>query len=106
MSYLIAHYVSYDKFSVRHRNFIATLTAGKEPTSFKEAMKDDGWRKAMQEEIRALENNGTWVMESLPSDKKALGSKWVYKVKFKSDGSIERLKACLVTTPKGVIYCT
>ena len=96
MPYPIAHYVSCDKFSVKHRNFIAAVTAGKEPTSFKEVMKDDGWRKAMQEEISALENNGTWVMEYLPPGKKALGSKWVYKIKFKSDGSIERLKARLV----------
>ena len=96
MPYPIAHYVSGDKFSVKHRNFIASVTAGKEPTSFKKAMKDDELRKAIQEEISALENNGTWVMEYLPPGKKALGSKWVYKIKFKSDGSIERLKARLV----------
>ena len=50
----------------------------------------------MQNEIRALENNDTWTMEDLPSGKKALGSQWVYRIKYKSDGSIERLKSRLV----------
>ncbi|XP_021744832.1 uncharacterized protein LOC110710799 [Chenopodium quinoa] len=67
-----------------------------EPRNFKEAMKDEGWREAMQKEISTLENNHTWVMEKLPPGKKALGCRWVYKVKLNSDGSIERLKACLV----------
>lgn len=50
----------------------------------------------MKKEIRALEDNGTWCMESLPVGKKALGITWVYKIKYNSDGSIERLKARLI----------
>lgn len=50
----------------------------------------------MQCEIQALENNGTWVIENLPPTKKALGCKWVYKIKHNSDGTIERYKARLV----------
>ena len=50
----------------------------------------------MTDEIRAPENNRTWMMTHLPSSKKALGCKWVYKIKHKSDGSIERFKARLV----------
>jgi hypothetical protein len=50
----------------------------------------------MQREISALENNETWVVQSLPAGKKALGCKWVYKIKYNSDGTIERLKARLV----------
>lgn len=38
----------------------------------------------------------TWSLEPLPSDKKALGSQWVYRIKYRSDGSIERYKARLV----------
>ncbi|CAH9079595.1 unnamed protein product [Cuscuta epithymum] len=59
-------------------------------------MTDAGWHEAMQNEIRALENNHTWVMESLPPGKKELGCKWVYKIKYHSDGTIERLKARLI----------
>ncbi|GKB29773.1 retrovirus-related pol polyprotein from transposon TNT 1-94 [Tanacetum coccineum] len=44
----------------------------------------------------ALERNGTWTIENLPKDKKALGCKWVYKIKCKSDGAVEWFKARLV----------
>lgn len=94
--YPMANYVNCDKFSLRHRIFIAAITKCVEPRSFKEAMLFAGWREAMQKEIQALIDNGTWVMEYLPSNKKALGSHWVYKIKYNSDGSIERLKARLV----------
>ncbi|CAH9119111.1 unnamed protein product [Cuscuta epithymum] len=67
-----------------------------EPTSFQEAVKDAGWREAMRAEIRALEENHTWTMQPLPSGKRALGCRWVYKIKYHADGSIERLKARLV----------
>ncbi|KAL2922825.1 Retrovirus-related Pol polyprotein from transposon TNT 1-94 [Bienertia sinuspersici] len=94
--YPLAHFVNCDTFSLRHRVFIAALDAGVEPCTFKEAMKHEGWRAAMQKEITALEDNETWVMQELPPGKKALGSKWVYKIKHNSDGTVERLKARLV----------
>lgn len=47
-------------------------------------------------ELSALEKNGTWILTTLPADKKPIGSKWVYKIKFKADGSVERYKARLV----------
>ena len=50
----------------------------------------------MDKEIAALKSNNTWIECELPAQKKAIGCKWVYKVKLKSDGSIERLKARLV----------
>lgn len=50
----------------------------------------------MEEEIKALESNGTWQLVSLPPSKKPIGCKWVYKVKHKVDGTIERYKARLV----------
>lgn len=50
----------------------------------------------MKLEIEALENNGTWTVETLPPNKKAIGSKWVYRIKYHSDGTIERYKARLV----------
>ncbi|KAK2979325.1 hypothetical protein RJ640_013289 [Escallonia rubra] len=52
--------------------------------------------KAMQREIQALENNETWEIEDLPPGKKALGCKWVYKIKYNFDGTVERNKARLV----------
>jgi len=50
----------------------------------------------MTKEIRALEDNKTWEFATLPHGKTALGCKWVYKIKYNADGSIERYKARLV----------
>ncbi|MCH86991.1 hypothetical protein A2U01_0007855 [Trifolium medium] len=94
--YPIAHYVNCDRFTLAHRAFLAAIEQEKEPISYSEAVKDHRWREAMQSEIRALENNETWRIVPLPPNKKALGSKWVYKIKRKSDGTIERFKARLV----------
>ncbi|XP_059277811.1 G-type lectin S-receptor-like serine/threonine-protein kinase At4g27290 [Lycium ferocissimum] len=59
-------------------------------------MKKEHWRKAMQQEIQALEDNGTWTLEIFPPDKKALRCIWLYKIKYNSDGPIERYKTRLV----------
>lgn len=50
----------------------------------------------MQSELEALEANNTWLLTSLPAGKKAIGSKWVYRVKYKQDGTVDRFKAHLV----------
>lgn len=50
----------------------------------------------MNKEILALENNHTWYIVTLPKGKNAIGCKWVFKVKQKADGTIERYKARLV----------
>ena len=48
------------------------------------------------EEIRALEKNGTWEVMTLPRGKKPMSCKWVFIVKYKADGTVERYKARLV----------
>ncbi|KAE9596295.1 putative RNA-directed DNA polymerase [Lupinus albus] len=67
-----------------------------EPSSYQEAVLDPLWQQAMNDELSALHKTGTWTMVSLPPDKRAIGSRWVFKIKIKSDGSIERYKARLV----------
>ncbi|XP_016690739.1 uncharacterized mitochondrial protein AtMg00820-like [Gossypium hirsutum] len=76
-----------------------------EPQSFKETVRDAGWSDAMQKEICALEDNNTWSVETLPPRKKTLGSKWVYKIKYNSDGSIDRLKARFVFFGNHQVEC-
>jgi len=53
-------------------------------------------KKAVEEEIRALENNNTWVLTPLPSGKNPVGCKWIFTLKYKADGSVHRFKARLV----------
>ena len=50
----------------------------------------------MNEELSALQKTDTWELVPLPSGKRTIGSRWVYKIKTKSDGSVERYKARLV----------
>ena len=55
------------------------------------------WKKAILDEISALEKNKTWDVVSLPKEKTTVGCKWVFIVKCNSDGSLHRYKARLVT---------
>lgn len=66
------------------------------PKNFAEAMRDDRWKNAVGSEIDSLELNETWTIEDLPKGKKVIGCQWVFKIKHKSDVSIERYKARLV----------
>jgi hypothetical protein len=50
----------------------------------------------MKTELDALAKTGTWELVDLPPLVKPIGSKWVYKVKYKADGTVERHKARLV----------
>ncbi|RVW28219.1 Retrovirus-related Pol polyprotein from transposon RE1 [Vitis vinifera] len=61
-----------------------------------EALKFQEWKKAVQDEIDALEKNGTWTITDLPVGKRPVGCKWIFTIKYKADGSVERFKARLV----------
>ena len=50
----------------------------------------------MQEKIQALQENHTWDLMTCPPGVTPIGCKWVYSVKFRSDGSLDRYKARLV----------
>ena len=95
-SHPISAYVSDAVFSEKHQVFLAAITAGVEPRSYKEAMRDPRWNASMSDEVVALERERTWDVTDLPRGKKALSNKWIHKIKYNADGTEERLKSRLV----------
>lgn len=71
------------------------LTAA-DPTSFDDAVKNEGWLTAMKEEMEAISRNNTWELSTLLEGKKAIGLKWVFKSKFNPDGTLLRKKARII----------
>jgi hypothetical protein len=67
-----------------------------EPTCFTTAAKSPAWRKAMNLEFDALLQNQTWTLVPSHPSQNIIGCKWVFRVKRKADGSVERHKARLV----------
>lgn len=92
----ISDYYTTARFSESHCSYLTALSLTVEPRSFKEAVLHDVWKKAMRFEIDALELNKTWDLVPLPPGKTALGCKWVFWIKLKADGTLERYKARLV----------
>lgn len=72
-----------------------------DPTTFDVDVKEQKWKKAMDEEIVAIEKNNTWELAELPKGQKTIGFKWVYKTKLKENREVDKYKAHLVA--KG--YC-
>ena len=54
------------------------------------------WVKAMEKEMKSLQENEVWDLVELPRGRKPVGSKWVFKVKTDEDGNVEHYKARLV----------
>lgn len=65
-------------------------------TSVAEALRDQKWVAAMNNEHRALLQNKTWHLVPPSKGKNIIDCKWVYKMKTKTDGTIGRYKARLV----------
>ncbi|GJW11243.1 ribonuclease H-like domain-containing protein [Tanacetum coccineum] len=76
--------------------FVTQLNKTREPKTYFEDFKYPHWTDAMNQEIDALLRNGTWEIVELPEGRKAIRSKWIYKIKFRSSGEIDRYKARLV----------
>ncbi|KAF3772145.1 Retrovirus-related Pol polyprotein from transposon TNT 1-94 [Nymphaea thermarum] len=92
----IGNFVSYSRLSTDYKCFVSSLAVVVIPRNAIEAQGDTKWSHAMKEEIEALDRNQTWEVVDIPEAAHLVGSKWVYTVKYKPDGNIERYKARLV----------
>lgn len=95
-SYPLTNYVSFHRLSPVHQAYLTKVAAEHEPISYNEAMRDPRWNNAVIVEADALDKNHTWDVTDLPPRKVAIGCKWVFKIKYRADGTIERFKARLV----------
>jgi hypothetical protein len=86
----------YNEYMAHHYSYMARVAEVREPESYEEAAEDANWLTAMQEEMHALAENETWDLVDAPKGVKPIGWKWVYKVKYNADGTINRYKARLV----------
>ena len=73
-----------------------TLFADCDPVTFEEAVKNEHWNQAMDEEMHAIEKNKTCELTTLSYGKKPIGVKQVYKTKYKPAGEIDHYKVRLV----------
>ena len=67
-----------------------------EPKGIEEALKDQEWKEAADSEYQSLMENETWKLVKLPTGRKPVGCKWIFKTKRTSEGKVERYKARLV----------
>ena len=95
-------FTSVEEFNAKGYNPLLIPT----PTTLKEVEKSplrDLWREAMNQEFTAQISNGTWTYTPLPPGCKAIGCKWVFKVKIEG-GKLVKLKARLVAQGFGQVY--
>lgn len=78
-----------------YTTYMTKLTEAK-PSTFEEVVNHQEWKDAMNEEYQSIMKNGVWEIIPMPKDKYVVTSKWFYKIKPASDGSIYKYKARFV----------
>ncbi|XXG51938.1 hypothetical protein AAC387_Pa03g0390 [Persea americana] len=85
-----------DWYGFTHTSLMTTLSSISIPSSYLQAVQQNCWNQAIKEELDALDQNHTCDIVECPSAVKLIGCKWIYWIKLKSDGSLDRHKARLV----------
>ncbi|KAL5722216.1 hypothetical protein ACHQM5_005762 [Ranunculus cassubicifolius] len=84
------------KDGTRKPRVFLTNISNSVPTCFSQAVLHEPWRKAMSHEYNALVQTNTWTLVPPRPHQNSVGCKWVYKLKYNADGTLERYKARLV----------
>ena len=100
----ISQFVSYGHLSSSLHAFTTSLNSTIVPKFVQKAMSISGWKSTIEAKMSALSNNAIWYLVTRPPRKTTVGCHWVYTVKYLSDGSIECLKARLVSKGYTQIY--
>ncbi|XP_071740831.1 uncharacterized protein [Rutidosis leptorrhynchoides] len=96
VKYGIEKVLNYSNLNQENYCFVSSLNKSIEPSNYYQAIKDPNWVNATNDEMSALYRNNTWILTELPADRTPIGCKWIFKIKYKLNGEIERYKARLV----------
>ncbi|GAA0147333.1 transmembrane signal receptor [Lithospermum erythrorhizon] len=83
-------------YSTEHEALFTNIYQEQEPHTYRYAKDKIQWIQAMEVETQTLEINETWDIVDLPIGHRPIGCKWMYKIKRKPDGSVDKYKARLV----------
>ena len=81
-SHTLSSHLSYHSLSPSYKHFCCSISLIFEPLYYYQAVYDPKWQEVIAAKIVALEANHTWTLTPLPANKKPIGCKWVYKVKY------------------------
>lgn len=108
LAYPFSSILTYQLCTKNYKTFFLSLSSIIEPSPFSQATKHECWLHAMKIKLHAPEKTKTWEIVDFPPNKTPIGCRWVYKIKYLSDGSIDRYKARLIakgyTQFEGVDY--
>lgn len=85
-------FISYELKSPSYHSHICNMSPLTEPHSYSQAIQDPNWCVAMASELNALEQNDTRTLQVLPPGKIVVGCKWIFRIKFLDDGSLDNSK--------------
>nr|GEU62612.1 putative reverse transcriptase, RNA-dependent DNA polymerase, Gag-polypeptide of LTR copia-type [Tanacetum cinerariifolium] len=106
--YGIEKHVSYSNLSTMNFCFATNLYKSTKLKTYLKDFQDQNWVEVMNSELEALFGNNTWILTDLHVNRKTIGCKWLFKIKYKSSDEIERYKARLIAKDysqrKGIDY--
>ncbi|KAK4406515.1 Retrovirus-related Pol polyprotein from transposon RE1 [Sesamum angolense] len=104
----LANSLSFQNLSPNYQAFSVSLSSISIPNTYCEALRHPEWKMATDDEMSALISRGTWELVEVPPNADIVACRWVFTLKFRADGTLERYKARLVakgfTQTYGVDY--